>query len=119
MRVLGLWFFALMLPTSAQVNAERAHRQKATSDRLPAKGEFYELARPKLLAEGWRPVPVKCSAENTCFVEYPEMATPAVGDTCGLLTRSDDVLRICLEGGVADALPIGSISLTKAHAVAH
>lgn len=116
MKVFGLWFFALMLPISAQVNAERAPHEKATPEWLPAKEEFYQLARPKLLAEGWKPLPAKCSAENTCFGEFPEMATPAVGDTCGLLTRGGDVLRICLDGGVADALPIASLSVTHPHA---
>lgn len=105
-----------MLPISAQVNAERAPHEKATPEWLPAKEEFYQLARPKLLAEGWKPLPAKCSAENTCFGEFPEMATPAVGDTCGLLTRGGDVLRICLDGGVADALPIASLSVTHPHA---
>lgn len=110
----GIWLFAVAtaLLASGVVVAMDGPRHGENGGTLPTRGELYELERPRLLADGWRPVPTACSTKNVCFEEFPELATNLdSGKTCGFLARKTDVLQICIGGGVADALPVESATL--------
>lgn len=118
MKAFRLLSFSLALLFTEQAQAVNPLQHHENSNTLPTIGDLYQLARPTLLANGWQPVPAKCSYDNICF-EYAELATPAVGATCGLFTRDGDTLRVCVSGGVADALPIASVNVVHAPAGGH
>lgn len=60
-------------------------------------GDEYAPVRQQLIAAGWRPVPARCSEQNICFGEMPEMATSlSKRRTCGVLRMQDADVRICL-----------------------
>lgn len=71
-------------------------------------GSNYYVARQKLLATGWKPVPAKCSERNICFSEMPELATNLdTFSTCGLFTKDTATFRVCGKA-IADRMLVES-----------
>lgn len=81
----------------------------STSQPSPTK-EHYEEVRERLISDGWKPVPAKCSTQNLCG-EHLELSTDMrTVISCGVFKKDKQTATVCGES-IPDALIVTSIEI--------
>lgn len=78
---------------------------------VPAHGEPYGMARKRLIASGWEPIPASCDRKHVCWgPDKPELASALEANTnCGQFRKAAKILRACTYV-IPDAILIDSVT---------
>lgn len=83
---------------------------------VPAHGEPYDVARKRLIASGWEPIPASCDREHVCWgPDKPELASDLEANTnCGQFRKASQRLKACTYV-IPDAIFIDSVTIADEH----
>jgi hypothetical protein len=99
--------------TNASVEPEASVTPTKTTSQPSEQKERYDEVRARLLAEGWEPVPAKCSTQNLCG-EHVELSTNMeTVVSCGVFKKENKTATVCGES-IPDALLVIDIKIEPA-----
>lgn len=73
----------------------------------------YDFVRSQLIQSGWGFIPAKCSPDNFCLSDTPELATDVkTFKTCGIFLKDQSELSICVRP-IMDGLKVKSFEQVR------
>lgn len=83
---------------------------------VPVHGELYGIARNRLIANGWKPIPASCDRKRVCWsADQPELVSDLEAHAnCGRFRRAARVLKACTYV-MPDAIFIDTVTIAGEH----